>query len=158
MDEFSTLDIVRILGIPRERLREWLNHGFIRPSIQEAKGQGTKALFSRNDLYLIAMFRDLVETGLSRLSAAACAHQIERQESSTADYAVFRYRRYRNREFINARTGESDKKKKDALIVDVRFAMNKLELQKAFDPKGSWDHVLVVNLKKVKKEIDTLIG
>ena len=68
--EFSTLDIVKALGIPRERLREWIDRGFIKPSIQEAEGQGTKSLFSLADLYRIEAFKWLVNMGLSRVVAA----------------------------------------------------------------------------------------
>ena len=69
--EFSTLDVVKALDIPRERLREWMNKGYIEPSIQQAKGQGTKALFSRRDVYGIALFRRLLESGFTRDKAAA---------------------------------------------------------------------------------------
>jgi hypothetical protein len=40
-DGFSTLDIVKTLEIPRERLRSWMKEGFILPTAP-AKGQGTK--------------------------------------------------------------------------------------------------------------------
>ena len=64
--EYSTFDIVKGLGIPRERLREWMTRGFVSPSIAEADGAGTKALFSRFDLYLVATFRQLIdEEGLN---------------------------------------------------------------------------------------------
>jgi len=158
MHEFSTLDIVRIFNIPRERLREWLNRGFIRPSVQGAKGQGTKAIFNRDDLYIIAMFRDLIENGLSRLSASACAHQIKRKDLSAISYVVFTYIRYRNRVVINARTGKSYKEKRDAVTATVRFVKNQAELKKVFGSKAPWDSILIVNLEKLKKEVDTIIG
>lgn len=69
-NEFSTLDIVKALDIPRERLREWMNRGYIEPSIQKASGQGTKALFSRADIYLVALFKKLIGLGFSRKSAS----------------------------------------------------------------------------------------
>jgi hypothetical protein len=59
--EFSTLDIVRRLGIPRGRLREWINEGFIEPSIQKSKGHGSKSLFSRLDVYAIVYYKHLIE-------------------------------------------------------------------------------------------------
>lgn len=64
-DEFSTLDIVKALGIPRERLREWMTRSFIKPTIS-AQGQGTKASFSRLDVYCVELFRQLVEEGFDR--------------------------------------------------------------------------------------------
>jgi hypothetical protein len=68
--EFSTLDIVKALDIPRERLREWMNRGFIEPS-QPAEGQGTKAVFSRDAVYRVALFRELLNKGFTRKKAAA---------------------------------------------------------------------------------------
>ncbi len=68
-DEFSTLDIVAALKIPRERLREWMNREFVKPS-QAASGLGTKAIFSRNDVYAVALFEKLLEIGYKREDAA----------------------------------------------------------------------------------------
>lgn len=58
--EFSTFDIIKALGIPRERLKDWMSKGYAKPSIP-AKGKGTKAVFYRIDVYTIALFRHLVE-------------------------------------------------------------------------------------------------
>ena len=55
IDTFSTLDIVKALRIPRERLRDWMNNGFVVPTIL-SQGQGTKAVFTRGDIYLVALF------------------------------------------------------------------------------------------------------
>lgn len=63
--EFSTLDIVKLMGISRERLRVWMDKGFIRPSIQKAEKRGEKNLFSKVDLYIIGLFRYLLDKGLS---------------------------------------------------------------------------------------------
>jgi hypothetical protein len=62
---YSTLEIVSELGIPRERLRDWMNRGFITPSIP-ANGQGTKAVFTLSDVCDIAVFKFLVDKGLDR--------------------------------------------------------------------------------------------
>jgi hypothetical protein len=60
-DEFTTFDIINKLGIPRGRLREWMNEGFILPSLQAADGVGTKALFDRVDIYALVVFKHLIE-------------------------------------------------------------------------------------------------
>lgn len=71
-DEFTTFDIINKLGIPRGRLREWMNEGFIVPSVQKAEGVGTKALFDRVDIVTIVIFKHLIE-----------AHKIARSEAAT---------------------------------------------------------------------------
>ena len=68
-NDFSTLDIVKALSIPRERLRDWMNNGFVVPTIK-SEGQGTKAIFTRNDIYLVALFVDLLKKGFKRYRAS----------------------------------------------------------------------------------------
>lgn len=63
---FTTFDIVKILGIERNLLAQWLMKGYITPSVRRAKGTGTKNLFSRNDLYKMKLFKQLVDTGILR--------------------------------------------------------------------------------------------
>jgi hypothetical protein len=69
-DSFSTFDVVKALGIPRERLKDWMSKGFVRPSVP-AKGKGTKAIFTRDDVYSVAIFKHLVEDFGMKRSAAA---------------------------------------------------------------------------------------
>ncbi len=64
--EFLAGDIERITGVKRNRLQQWLERGFIAPSIQMASGHGTRNIWSRNDLYTIALFKKITESGLSR--------------------------------------------------------------------------------------------
>jgi hypothetical protein len=67
--EFSTLDIGKALKIPRERLREWIDRGFVLPSVS-ASGQGTKAIFTLRDVYSIALFECLIDYGFNRATAS----------------------------------------------------------------------------------------
>ncbi len=70
MNEFTTIDIQRLLHVERQRLREWIDRGFVIPSVQRASGVGTKNIFNQWDVYGIEMFRLLIETGFNRSSAA----------------------------------------------------------------------------------------
>lgn len=77
MDGFSTFNVEKILGIKRTCLQEWLNRGFIKPSIQKAFGKGSKALFSREDIYKIKLFEVLLTTGFKRDKAKDIIHTME---------------------------------------------------------------------------------
>lgn len=66
---FTTFEIVKSLKIKRERLRKWLENGYIVPKIH-ADGHGTKNLFTIWELYQIELFRYLVDHGFSRGEAA----------------------------------------------------------------------------------------
>lgn len=71
--EFSTFDIVRGFGIPRERLKDWMNAGFISPTVP-AEGQGTKALFTFRDICILGLFMELINRGFDRKTASAIAN------------------------------------------------------------------------------------
>ena len=58
---FSTLYVVKILGISRGRIREWTDKGFIEPS-KPSSGQGKRNEFTRWELYGIEVFRRLEVT------------------------------------------------------------------------------------------------
>lgn len=70
MESFTTTDIAKILGIKRERTKNWLAERYIYPSIQKGEGTGTKHLFSRTDLYLMGLFEYLLARGFSRTDAS----------------------------------------------------------------------------------------
>lgn len=67
--EFTTPEIEQTLGIPRARLKEWIAKGHIVPSVQKASGRGTKYIFSIDDLYVIALYDELLEHGVKRTLA-----------------------------------------------------------------------------------------
>lgn len=70
--EFTTFDIINSLGIPRGRLREWINEGFVVPSVQKAEGVGTKAIFDMVDIVGLVLFKHLIES-----------HKIVRSEAAS---------------------------------------------------------------------------
>ena len=69
-EEFTIGDIVRILGIPRERFKAWTFEGFVTASIQQADGKGTLNRYSSRDIYGIAVFDYLIKRGFSREAAS----------------------------------------------------------------------------------------
>ena len=66
---YTLSDISKILGIKRERLSHWLVGGFIKPSAK-SKGRGRLPWLTRGDIYLIKLFGDMVDHGLSSVKAA----------------------------------------------------------------------------------------
>jgi len=80
--EFTTFDIREKLGFKIDRLKDWMQRGYIEPSIQRADGIGTKNVFSLFDLYLIKLFHHLVsERGFSRENAGKVIHNINEKKS-----------------------------------------------------------------------------
>jgi len=90
---FFTSDVVRITNTKRNSLQAWLDRGFIKPSIQEAKGSGSRNVFSEIDLNKIILFKRLLEAGLARKVAANCinADNLERviQEGNSSFTSLY---------------------------------------------------------------------
>jgi len=63
-------DITLITGASRDNLEGWMEKGFIIPSIRRASGQGTRNIFSIEDLYRIATFKKLISSGWYRQTAS----------------------------------------------------------------------------------------
>lgn len=69
---YSTPDMSRIAGIPERKVLSYIERGFIRPSIQEADGPGTKRKWSFEDLVrcsVITMLSTLITVDALRLIA-----------------------------------------------------------------------------------------
>ena len=67
---FLSGDVQKIIGIKKDRLQQWLKARFVVPSINEADGPGDRNLWSKEDLYSIAIFKQITEAGWSRKVAA----------------------------------------------------------------------------------------
>jgi hypothetical protein len=176
---FSTLDVVRTLGIPRERLREWLNRGFITPGIQQASGPGTKALFGPDDLYRIVLFREFVESGISREMASKVVNGLPSEKIRSGDLAAGGYENGHFSAEIDMGLGEEELKglandvKSDLGAEDLLRLVPKwlrerygLSLMKAFSLfakkvrirllekiMGDRDYVVIINTKKLRDRL-----
>jgi len=85
MNEFLLSDIIRILKINRETVREWVNRGFINPS----RTKGKKKYFDVFSLYQIMAFKNLVESGLSRKLVANIVCHFDWSKSEGRVHFVF---------------------------------------------------------------------
>ncbi len=66
--EFFTGAVTKITGVKRNRLQQWIDHGYVLPSVRRAQGRGKSQynIWSLADVYTIAMFKALAEKGWSR--------------------------------------------------------------------------------------------
>ena len=67
----TSFKLCKLLGIQRERLKDWQLRGFVSASFP-ADGQGTKADFSRRDVIKISTFKKM---GFSRKVASETINQ-----------------------------------------------------------------------------------
>jgi len=151
--EFSRSGVSEILGINQERFREWVSKGYIKPSIQSSSGSGTRNLFSRIDLYRIGLFRLLLASGFSRTQASVHVNGIgESQFQLDLPDLPLYYTFHRD------------------LLVDVSghdfmfsnaytFGHEAPTALFGLAPGGDEsDDTLVVNIRKMMREIDSAIG
>lgn len=157
---FTTFDISKALGIPIDRLRQWIDLGFVNPSIQSARGRGTKALFSRRDLYTICLFRDLVDRGFRREPAAVDAFSAFNEDPRSAKhlrYMVFFTSITRKARWTNTRKGRQDKMRKDSQSNMIEWASSKDELANLIKSR-EWDRFAVIDIEKIKDTVDKSVG
>jgi hypothetical protein len=163
-DKFSTLDIVKVLEIPRERLRSWMKEGFVEATIP-AKGQGTKAVFSRYDIYGISLFGDLLRTGFRRDIAAS--HMREFTKVFHKNYELVLYRQvtlpggcmmHCSPVIITGNNTFAVMSGEAGFAGDVVDSHEMTEAMKLINDISQWEIFLVVNIGKLKNKVDTLLS
>ena len=75
MESFSTFDVVAITGINRNTLQSALAGGFIEPDIKRADGPSERNQFSREGIYSVSLFFNLVRCNWPRRKAK---HEVEK--------------------------------------------------------------------------------
>ena len=154
-DEFTTFDIIKALKIPRERLREWMKLGFIKPTI-DADGQGTKSIFTRQDTYRVELFSQLLKMGFQRKLASKFIESYSEPRGKHRwgqSYLVIR---------LGARTTRNQDKDGFYFTKTIASSDQKIDLVKGFIDEEEisaelderWDYIQIVNLKRLERETD----
>jgi len=155
-NEYSTLEIEKRLGIHRERLRIWIDRGYIEPSIQRAKGQGTKSLFSRLDVYGIGLFRELIGKGFKRDATSRLVKGFINRGIDAFAYVKF----IENEGVIETEvltpgkwalllnTGKIGDYDPESKIINIREK----------SPGGNWTTILILDLRSLRQRIDAQLG
>jgi len=157
--EFTTFDVIKILKTDRERLRVWINEGFVVPSIQKATGPGTKHLFSREDVYRIEFFRKLCAAGISRSEAARMANDIKAGYlQKHSDIPIPTEPNY----YVIYRKLKVDKKGEYIWETEQYFFGRIDETRKgevfAMIEMFNYDFVYIINFAKIIKDVDASIS
>jgi len=154
-DLYSTLDIVKALNIPRERLRDWMIRGFVKPSLPST-GKGTIAIFTRADIYGIAIFGKLLEKGFKRETASEYTDIVIGRRLRALNYILFK---------SLIRDGKR--------VVDIEEHIGKDSLKVKIDEKGNlkvisgpfenpiteeWEDIHILNVKNLFKEVDAALA
>jgi hypothetical protein len=172
--KYSKVDIVKRLGIPRERLRDWISRCFVFARDREAAGQRTKAIFSRLDVYGIALFEYLVkerffslekatkftELWLQTMSGVASRTRSpsieQRKKSDPSNVLIFIYMSTpAGKELICEPVGIYGRKESEE---GFHFFKALGEILKNKLKDIPWDDVCVVNIGKIKRQVDAQLS
>ena len=132
---YSILDVSRILGIEKPRVRNWVVRGFIIPSWHAAMARGDKNLLTYDDLCSIYLFQQLLSKGFHRTPIAFIISEIAKRGLTHILKSNFRYVIWNTK---NPKAGG---------IVAISRKL----------PRSMMDttsQMLVVDLLEIKKEVD----
>ncbi len=62
---FGTHIVSKVTGLTRRQIDYWARSGVFQPTIQQAKGSGTRRLYSFKDILVLQIFKRLEDTGVS---------------------------------------------------------------------------------------------
>ena len=172
--KYSKVDIVKRLGIPRERLRDWISRCFVFARDREAGGQKTKAIFSRLDVYGIALFEYLVKERFFSLEKATKFTKLWFQTmsgvaSKTRNSSIEQQKKFDLFNvliFINISTPDGKELSCEPVGIYGRKeseegfhffkALGKILKNKLKD--RAWDDLCVVNIGKIKRQVDAQLS
>ena len=141
-DPIYTSTNISKIGIKRERLKEWMSQGYVKPSVK-GEGPGTKHLFSKRDLYIIGIFKYLIDRGFARQEAS---NRIDEIRNSVVDLSSLKA--------IVFYKGKND------TDIYTEFHEDEVNIKLCFDTSKKlnyWKDVLVVNFQDIKDQIDKIV-
>jgi len=152
-NQFSITDITKILGVKFETLRTWVKMSFVKPT-HASEGQGRAAVFLRDDIYSIALFKNLIDSGFKRDIAAAFLRGFKTSMETVikSKYIIFKFPGLEGHigpiaEYIQYVKGDDTENLEFDMMID--FLKNDLE---------ELEHVHIVNFQKIKERINFKIN
>jgi len=170
-DGWSTIEITKILGIKRQRLRGWIDDtpGFFNPSIRPAKGPGQKAIYSEEDVYLFALFQHLIDVlHINRKTAVSIANIVRKSSAEKKEFSKEWYESVNylavffniNNDLLEYLIGLPEIKQGKLLEIscesEVKYSSQCVEILNNND--STWDDVIIVNFKKIRERIFEAMG
>lgn len=175
-DQYSTTEICKALDIKYGRFREWVDRGYVTPS-QRAEGSGDRTFFSKYGVYLVALFKHLIEVeGFDRQVAGERVQGVKEyldlartwEEVKESAYIIFSREPWKPAPggFRSLRAVLSDIGRSSKLTVSI-VSESMLKDRSMFDIlsfKGfrqRWDDfesLTIVNFRKIREMVDLELG
>jgi len=77
----------RIVGVSLRQIQYWDERGFLRPSVRNAGGRGTKRVYSFHDLICLKLVKDLTRYGFSLQKIRRCLKPLRHYVAATTEAA-----------------------------------------------------------------------
>lgn len=148
---FLAKDVVKITGVNRQRLQAWMQEGLISPSVHVADGHGDRNIWNDDDVYKIALFKNLVELGLQRKPVSRLLTAIPDLDARDihACFLIFiRKGEKISAQMVNKTDDEINRFR--GPVVDFGEVLRSAEML-------DFDDIFVINFEKIKSEIHSKI-
>jgi len=132
----TTFGIIKKLKIDRERLRKWIEGGYVKPLYQIPDPRGVRSYFAKAQMLYIRLFQQLVDLGTPRHLAKVWVEAFDNlrcKDNEEPDWIIF-----------------PRKDKKPTGVTLVYGSLASVELAEDIDD------AYVVNFKKIFKEVEAL--
>jgi len=77
MEYFNSKTVSRLVEVSLRQIQYWDERGFIRPTVRQATGRGSKRLYSFADLVKLKVVKNLSDHGLSLQGIRMCLHHLK---------------------------------------------------------------------------------
>src|SRR4051812_17342639 len=81
MEGFRTPQVAQLTGINPKTLHYWAVTGFLKPSVAEADGTGTRRVYSFQDLVAVRVARELRHAGVSLQALRLVVERLRKQKN-----------------------------------------------------------------------------
>lgn len=171
---YSSFDIMRALQIPKEKLRDWIDRGFV-PSTKPSPGRGLPAVYTKWDVYGLALFMELLSHGFPRDRASSMAKDYRDEydiyypgdaESEPdvwtifkpADYILFR-REVDEDGNVNIRvSGAANDEWNVSLSTGDIYPEDAEHDYPGHPDLKPWSSILIIDYKKIRNSVDEALG
>ena len=173
MNRFSTNEVCEALGIKYQRLREWIDRGYVVPTWR-AEGSGNRTAFSRQEVYLVALFMHLIlvegfDRGLAGERVAAVGKYLgaARTWDNADDGAYLIFSRMpstadgQKSKSVSALLAEVSRSGQPGVQIVNEGALKEQSMFEILSYKGfyqrwsDFESLTIVNFKRVRELVDT---
>jgi hypothetical protein len=176
IDHYSTTEICQALSIKYGRFREWVDRGYVVPA-QRAEGSGDRTFFSKHGVYLVALFKHLIEVeGFDRQVAGENVQGVKKyldaartwEETGESAFLIFSRKPWNpdggTSKSVRALLSEHGRSSQPTVQI---VSENMLREQSMFDVlshKGfyqlwnDFESLTIVNFKKIRGMVDSKLG